>query len=64
MPFPLFVALPGEQVTICLNNQNFSGIVKHASSADTTGNGHKTRYIVAVGSWSVELNETQITVKI
>lgn len=64
MTFPFFVALPGEQVTICLNNQNFSGIVKHATACDTTGNGHKTRYIVAVGGWNIELNETQITVKL
>lgn len=60
MSLPLFVAIPGDQVTICLKKRNYSGQVKHVTASDTTGNGHKTRYIVTVLGVDLELDETQI----
>ncbi|MDR6195948.1 hypothetical protein [Siphonobacter sp. SORGH_AS_0500] len=64
MLFPLFIALPGEQVTICLKKRNYSGQVTHASAVDTTGDGAKTRYIVKVAGHDLELNENQIQPKL
>lgn len=60
MLFPLFVALPGEQVTICLEKQNYTGHVKNASATDTTGTGAKTCYIVNVSGYEIEVSENQI----
>lgn len=63
MLFPLFVALPGEQVTICLEKQNYIGHVKNVSATDTTGTGAKTCYIVSVSGDDFEVSETQIQPK-